>query len=48
MSVVERSVIVPLSLEETWEVFNGNEVQNLVASHTKPPVDCIEACRPNR
>lgn len=30
MSVVERSAVVPLSLEETWEVFNGNAMQNLV------------------
>lgn len=30
MSVVERSAFIPLSLAETWEAFNGNEMQNLV------------------
>ncbi len=30
MSVVERSAVIPLSLAETWEAFNGNEMQNLV------------------
>ncbi len=30
MTVIERSAVVRLSLEETWEVFNGNEMQNLV------------------
>ncbi len=30
MSVIERSAIVPLPLSETWELFNGNELQDLV------------------
>jgi hypothetical protein len=28
MAVVERSAIVPLALEEAWEAFFGNEMQN--------------------
>lgn len=28
MPIVERSVIVPLGLEETWEAFFGNDMQN--------------------
>lgn len=30
MPVVERSVIVPLSLEEAWEAFFGDDMQNWV------------------
>ncbi len=30
MSLIERSAVVPLPLEETWELFNGNELQDLV------------------
>lgn len=28
MPIIERSAIVPLGLEETWEAFFGNEMQN--------------------
>lgn len=31
MAVVERSAIVPLPLEATWEAFFGNEMQNWCA-----------------
>ena len=30
MTVVQGSAVMPLSLEETWEVFNGNELQQLI------------------
>lgn len=30
MYVMERSTVIPLSLEDAWELFNGNELRDLV------------------
>lgn len=30
MSVIERSAVIPLPLAETWELFNGNQLRDLV------------------